>query len=92
MTWQEVSRIRSTLRDRKNTYILFYAGTGEEKKMASMITALERTSHSKDIRYVRVAELDILPPTAVVIDAVVEAGVLPPNLISPPRRRPSKST
>lgn len=92
VTWQEVSRIRSTLRDRKNTYILFYAGTGEEKKMASMITALERTSHSKDIRYVRVAELDILPPTAVVIDAVVEAGVLPPNLISPPRRRPSKST
>jgi superfamily II DNA/RNA helicase len=50
VTWQEVSRIRSTLHDRKNTYILFYARSGEEMKMATMIEALERTTHSKDIR------------------------------------------
>ena len=49
VTWQEVSRIRSTLRDRKNTYILFYAGTGEAAKMAMMIAALEKTTHSKEI-------------------------------------------
>lgn len=39
VTWQEVSRIRSTLRDRKNTYILFYGGTGEARKMAAVIEA-----------------------------------------------------
>jgi superfamily II DNA or RNA helicase len=53
VTWQEVSRIRSTLRDRKNTYILFYEGTGEERKMAAMVGALERTTHSKDIQTCR---------------------------------------
>jgi superfamily II DNA/RNA helicase len=91
VTWQEVSRIRSTLRDRKNTYILFYAGTGEEAKMATMITALERTSHSKDIRTVRVADLDNLPPRAIVIEAVAEVGAPAPKLITAPRRRPSTS-
>ncbi|WP_157204847.1 helicase-related protein [Methylomonas methanica] len=50
VTWQEVSRIRSTIRNRKSTYMLFYEDTGEEEKMSAMIKALERTTHSKEIR------------------------------------------
>jgi superfamily II DNA/RNA helicase len=57
VTWQEVSRIRSTLRDRKSTYILYYAHTGEAAKMEAVIEALERTSHSKDIRTCRADQL-----------------------------------
>ncbi|MGM4915422.1 DEAD/DEAH box helicase [Rhizobium sp. 768_B6_N1_8] len=93
VTWQEVSRIRSTLRDKKNTYILFYAETGEQTKMATMITALERTSHSKDIRTVPLADLGNVPSRAVVIEAVAEAGdPLVSKLITAARRRSSTST
>ena len=49
VTWQEVSRIRSTVRNIKETYILYYLHSGEEKKMNTMIDALVKTSHSKDI-------------------------------------------
>lgn len=91
VTWQEVSRIRSTLRDRKNTYILFYSGTGEEAKMATMIAALERTSHSKDIRTVRMADLDSLPPSALVLEPIAQTSASAPKPIVAPRRRPSTS-
>jgi superfamily II DNA/RNA helicase len=81
VTWQEVSRIRSTLRDKKNTYILFYSGTGEEAKMATMVKALERTSHSKDIRTVSAMGLDNLP-------AISKARGSAPKRIVAPRRGP----
>lgn len=57
VTWQEVSRIRSTLENRKNTYILFYDRTGEAAKMERMMAALRETTHSKDIRTVAAATL-----------------------------------
>ena len=57
VTWQEVSRIRSTLKNRKNTYILFYSHTGEAAKMDRMMAALQETTHSKDIRTIAAAAL-----------------------------------
>jgi superfamily II DNA or RNA helicase len=91
VTWQEVSRIRSTLRDKKNTYILFYSGTGEEAKMATMIKALERTSHSKDIRAVAAADLDNLPPRATITEPIAKARGSAPRWIAALRRRPPDS-
>lgn len=79
VTWQEVSRIRSTLRDTKNTYILFYSGTGEEAKMAAMIRALERTSHSKDIRTVDAAGLDNLSSRATNAEPNAKVRSSPPK-------------
>jgi superfamily II DNA or RNA helicase len=73
VTWQEVSRIRSTVHVKKNTYILFYERTGEQTKMNTMITALERTSHSKDVQVVAPGELQDLPSRSIVVDAVAGA-------------------
>lgn len=57
VTWQEVSRIRSTIGTPKRTYILFYQGTGEAEKMATMLEALERTTHSKAIQVCGIDDL-----------------------------------
>ncbi|UAL10153.1 DEAD/DEAH box helicase [Caulobacter segnis] len=57
VTWQEVSRIRSTIGSPKQTYIMFYAQTGEAEKTANMLEALERTTHSKAIKIITVSDL-----------------------------------
>ncbi|WP_137179215.1 DEAD/DEAH box helicase [Roseomonas sp. AR75] len=51
VTWQEVSRIRSTIGNPKATYMLFYEGTGEEEKMAAMATALVASSRSTEVQF-----------------------------------------
>lgn len=61
VTWQEVSRIRSTVRNRKHTYILCYAGTGEVAKMEAMLEALGRTTRSTEIEW-RAAGLGVAIP------------------------------
>lgn len=58
VTWQEVSRIRSTIPNPKVTYILFYDSTGEAAKIGRMIKALQLTAHSSDIRIIATADLD----------------------------------
>ncbi|WP_343698998.1 DEAD/DEAH box helicase [Caulobacter sp.] len=60
VTWQEVSRIRSTVGSPKHTYILFYAYTGEAEKKDTMLEALAQTTHSKAIRTLSVADLAMI--------------------------------
>ncbi|MDC7675185.1 C-terminal helicase domain-containing protein [Asticcacaulis machinosus] len=67
VTWQEVSRIRSTLTNRKSTYILYYKGTGEEEKLDNMVAGLRETTYSVGIRKVSVSlfnDLDDFAETA----------------------------
>ena len=49
VTWQEVSRIRSTIMNKKSTYLLYYSSTGEVRKAARMLEALQKTTHSSSI-------------------------------------------
>lgn len=58
VTWQEVSRIRSTIPNPKVTYILFYDSTGEAAKIERMTAALQRTAHSSDIRTISIGEIE----------------------------------
>lgn len=57
VTWQEVSRIRSTVGNPKTTYILFYAGTSEARKMRVMAAALAETGRSNDVVEIKAADL-----------------------------------
>jgi len=57
VTWQEVSRIRSTIGNPKATYMLFYDGTGEATKMRTMMAALAATTRSTDVTLQSAADL-----------------------------------
>ncbi|OWY03753.1 hypothetical protein B6V75_10050 [Thioclava sp. F1Mire-8] len=63
VTWQEVSRIRSTVTSKKASYFLFYESTSEQDKMAAMLEALERTTHSKNIGLLNPSAIDREPFT-----------------------------
>lgn len=52
VTWQEVSRIRSTTHNPKAAYMLYYAGTREEAKMMKMVETLKGTSRSIEVSHV----------------------------------------
>jgi ERCC4-related helicase len=47
--WQELSRIRSTLSKKKDSYLLYYVGTSEENKLATLVDALSRSQHNWEI-------------------------------------------
>lgn len=47
--WQELSRIRSTLTRKKDSYLLFYLGTTEEQKLARLMEALTNSQHNWEI-------------------------------------------
>jgi hypothetical protein len=50
VTWQEISRIRSTAINKKATYVLEYDGTAEAIKAFRMFAALSRSSRSVEVR------------------------------------------
>jgi superfamily II DNA/RNA helicase len=47
--WQELSRIRSTLSKKKDSYLLYYIGTSEENKLATLVDALSKSQHNWEI-------------------------------------------
>jgi superfamily II DNA/RNA helicase len=47
--WQELSRIRSTLTRKKDSYLLYYVGTTEEQKLAGLMDALKNSQHNWEI-------------------------------------------
>ncbi len=46
VTWQEVSRIRGTIHNKKPTYVLYYANTAEQRKWEDLAAALRRSQRS----------------------------------------------
>jgi ERCC4-related helicase len=55
VTWQEVSRIRSTIMHEKASYFLCYAGTAEALKMDRMLAAMTQSSRSITVSQMNVA-------------------------------------
>jgi len=47
--WQELSRIRSTLSAKKDSYLLYYVGTSEDNKLATLLDALCKSQHNWEI-------------------------------------------
>ncbi|RZU40740.1 hypothetical protein BDD14_2215 [Edaphobacter modestus] len=47
--WQVLSRIRSTLSAKKNSYLLYYVGRRKRTKLSNLVNALGTSQHNWEI-------------------------------------------
>jgi len=58
VVWQELSRIRSTLSREKPSYILYYAGTTEHKRIERLRRDMDASGHRYRFDDYRVTKSD----------------------------------